>query len=527
VHVNRSADFEGLAEVWLPQSPDHRVAANVSFDPDRGVVIRMLGGPAPPSAPHEVSDRQPTARAATRTISGLEALADHYLAGQPRKIPELFGELGDTPFLVLEAALRLVEGFAAQAPLVEIAADAVLLDFPGDAASASFDRMLITTTWLTELTSLGGLRSQLAWPEGQSGPVRFSAAAEPVDAVHGVIEYTDGRVAVTLRVHHTQAVARRAISLAEEADLELKFPSPVSLARLRETWIPAVEDLVTLAAARRDVAREVWVTRGGSTDIRAAGRAGARLLARRRHQPAPLDEQYIPGVDGRFRIGEIELGSLLTRWMRLLEQDGSAIRLLLAAGDRDGSPVNLRAHVMGLSVAADWWHRRRFDSHHTNPDDHDKRAERLLKVIRASAEIPVDDADWLERKLENSNNKSQLDQMLDIAGSVPDLVCDLTGDPHALGDTGPGRAYWWARWVATARNKGTAHASSRADPFGSYWAAESLRWVLTAAVLTELGIPDAASRFTDDSAYQICREHTRAAVEEKESRAKKEAFSQK
>lgn len=53
---------------------------------------------------------------------------------------------------------------------------------------------------------------------------------------------------------------------------------------------------------------------------------------------------------------------------------------------------------------------------------------------------------------------------------------------------------------------------SGADPFSSYWAAESLRWVLIAAVLTELGVSDAAKRFTDDSAYQICRDHTQAAT---------------
>lgn len=101
-----------------------------------------------------------------------------------------------------------------------------------------------------------------------------------------------------------------------------------------------------------------------------------QLLARRRHQPPPLDERYVPGIDGRFRIGEIELGPLLTRWLHLVERDGSAIRLLLAAGDRDGSPVNLRAHVLGLNVAADWWHRNRSDGHHTDPEDHDKRIAR-------------------------------------------------------------------------------------------------------------------------------------------------------
>ncbi len=103
------------------------------------------------------------------------------------------------------------------------------------------------------------------------------------------------------------------IALAEEADLQLRFPAPISLARLREVWLPALEDLVTLAAGRRDVANEVWLTREGVIDLERNERASVRLLARRRHQPAPPDERFIPGIDGRFRVGETELGDLLTR----------------------------------------------------------------------------------------------------------------------------------------------------------------------------------------------------------------------
>ena len=249
-----NAEFEGLAEVWLPETPEHRVTADISFDAGRGVVLRLLGGPAAPQA--NVQDK-PAAEASPTTIDGLEELAGFYLAGQPREIPELFGTAGDVPFLVLDATLQLVSGFTEQVPLVEITADAVLLEFSGSAASASFDRMLVTTTWLTELASASGLRPQWTWPEGQAGPVRFSASAEPVNAIHGSIEHPDGRVDITMRLHHAQCVARRSISIEEHADLELKFPAPVSLARLREVWIPAIEDLVTLAAARRDAVDEV------------------------------------------------------------------------------------------------------------------------------------------------------------------------------------------------------------------------------------------------------------------------------
>ena len=105
-----------------------------------------------------------------------------------------------------------------------------------------------------------------------------------------------------------------------------------------------------------------------------------------------------------------------------------------------------------------------------------------------------------------------MDRLLDIARSVPEVIRDLTGDPEAMLGADPGRAYRWAQWVARARNRGNAHPSNRADPFSSYWAAESLRWVLIGAVLTELGVSDAAKRFTDDSAYHICREHTQAAT---------------
>ena len=59
---------------------------------------------------------------------------------------------------------------------------------------------------------------------------------------------------------------------------------------------------------------------------------------------------------------------------------------------------------------------------------------------------------------------------------------------------------------------GSAHAGRRADPVSAYWAAESLRWVLLAALLTELGISDVPSRIAQDREYQVCQEQVQAAM---------------
>ena len=506
VRVDDSNNFEGLAEVWLPESPDHRVAAVASFNPSVGARLRLLRGPALPDPDGAVEDGSADATEA-RAFHGLEELTDQILAGQPRRIPKLVGLLDGTPFLLLDGTLRLVSSPAFGPPVVEVTADSVLLNIPEDPGPIAFDRVMISTYWLTELASVAGLKTEITWPKDRTGQVRYTATAEPAGEVTGTVEHADGPVTATLRLHPSQASARRMITLAEDADLEFRFASPVSLARLREVWLPAVEDLVTLAAGRRDAANEVWLTREGLIDNERNKRASVRLLARRRHQPAPSDERFIPGVDGRFRIGETELGDLLTRWLKLQATDGQAIRLALAASDRGDSPVNLRAHVIGLNVAAEWWHRRRFDGHHADPDDHDQRVSRLLGAVEASPDLDEDDLEWLKRKLQNSNNKSQLDRLLDIAGSVAVVVRDLVGDPEAFTGYRPGHAHKWAQWVARARNTGSAHAGTTADPFWPYWAAESLRWVLIAALLTELAVPDVLSRFTPDSGYQICREH--------------------
>jgi hypothetical protein len=508
--VDSDTDFEGLAEVWLPESPDHRVTAVVSFDPSHGSRLQLLRGPAPPTTV-EVTERESADSTTVRTLEGFDQLIDHILAGQPQRVPRLIGLLDGTPFLLLDGTLRLISSPVSGPPLVEVTADAVLVGMPDGTGPTTFDRMVVSTHWLTELSAVGGLCSQMMWQEGE-GRVRYLASTEPVNEVQGTVQRADGAAIATLRLHPSHTSGRRMIALAEQADLELQFPSPIELARLRGVWLPAVEDLVTLAAGRRDVADEVWLTREGLMDVERNERASVRLLARRRHQPAPLDERYMPGVDGRFRIGETELGDLLTRWVRLQETDGQAIRLMLAASDRDDSPVNLRAHVVGLHVAAEWWHRRRFDAHHTAPAEYDLRVTRLLAAAQANPDVSTDDVNWLERKLQNSNSKSQLDRLLDIAGTVPDLMRDLVGDPEAMSASGLGAAYSWAQWVAKARNTGSAHPGSRADPLSAYWAAESLRWVLIAALLTELAVPDVLSRLAQDSGYQICREHVQASA---------------
>jgi len=136
----------------------------------------------------------------------------------------------------------------------------------------------------------------------------------------------------------------------------------------------------------------------------------------------------------------------------------------------------------------------------------------LLQAAETNLDVSTGDAEWLKRKLQNSNNKSQLDRLLDIAGSVPDLMRDLVGDPGAMGSSGPRAAYSWAQWVAKARNTGSAHPGSRGDPLSAYWAAESLRWVLLAALLNELAVPDVLPRLAQDSGYQVCREHVHTAM---------------
>lgn len=85
-------DFEGLAEVWLPESPDHRVTSMVSFDPSDGARLQLLRGPAP-STTLQVTEAGSPEITTARTLDGFEQLADEILAGQPQRIPKLIGLL--------------------------------------------------------------------------------------------------------------------------------------------------------------------------------------------------------------------------------------------------------------------------------------------------------------------------------------------------------------------------------------------------------------------------------------------------
>ena len=183
--MDSDTDFEGLAEVWLPESPDHRVTSIVSFDPSHGARLQLLRGPAPPTTLQVTEAGSPEITIA-RTLDGFEQLVDEILAGQRRRIPKLIGLLDGTPFLLLDGTLRLISSPASGPPLVEVTADAVLVGMPNGTGPTTFDRMVVSTHWLTELSAVGGLRSQMAWPEGGSGHVRYSASTEPVDEVQGV-----------------------------------------------------------------------------------------------------------------------------------------------------------------------------------------------------------------------------------------------------------------------------------------------------------------------------------------------------
>jgi hypothetical protein len=191
-------------------------------------------------------------------MHGFEELVDHILAGQPRRIPKLAGLLDGTPFVMLDGTLRLVNSPASGPPLVEVSAEAVLVGMPDGTEPTTFDRMVVTTHWLTELASVGGLRSQLAWPEGRPEDMRYSASTEPVDEVQGTILHADGHVITTLRVHPSQTSGRRMITLAEEADLELRFPR-------RFRWLDSVRSgcLPSRISSLSQRAAATWQTRYG------------------------------------------------------------------------------------------------------------------------------------------------------------------------------------------------------------------------------------------------------------------------
>lgn len=495
--------FEGLAQVWLPSSPTHRVTAVVKFDPEIGCTARMLGGPAEPSSGSIPVDDGPS----VITINGFDAFVDFLLRDQPREFPELHGRVDDRRFVMLGCELTLVSSPAGDVPpVVEVTAETALLDLPDAITELEFDVLSLSAPWLTDLVANSGLTSRLTWDHEQESLQRLEGSAERVTAFEGTIEHADGPVSASLQLHHTQASARRPriVTLTEEADLELRFPKPMPVLRLRDYWLPALEDLITLAVAHRDVADEVWLRWTGTAGSSDADTSQvARLVTRRRHAPEPLDERFIPGVHGRFQVGDVALGDLLTRWFRLYETDGPSIRLLLAATDRRN--ISLRTHVMTLAVAAEWWHRERFKQDHTDPVSHQARVERIVAAA-GSAGIAPEELAWLRRRLDG-NSKSQLDRLLDTARSVPDMTRDLLGDPSAFGDQGPGLAHRWAKWVAKARNTGAAHPGGGADYTGIFWAAESLRWMLTAALLVELGIGDVAGRIGLDPSYRTCREH--------------------
>ncbi len=495
-------DFDGLAEVWLPESPGHHVTAVVSFDADRGCSARMLGGPAPTSPP----DGSP--RAATAVTLNLQEFLALVPAGQPKRIPVLRGMASGRPFAMLDCVMNLVTRSATGLPEVEVSSELALLDLPDGCWDLDFDRLVLSTPWLIELSNTRGLTCR--WTTGQdSGGMRIEVVAQPVAAVEGTVEHEDGPVSVRLTVGHSQesSMRPRQVTVVEDATLELVFPRPVPLARLREKWVTAVEDLLSLAIGRRNIADEVWVSRSdaaaGAPD---ADAPAVRLLARRRLSPAPVDQEPL-SVGSEVRTGSVPLGELLSRWLPLLESDGPTIRLLLSASDR-GDAISLRLHVVTMAVAAEWWHSTRLGQHYVDSAVLADRVERIVQSLDKTL-IGETDIKWIRERL-LQNNKGNRDRLLDIAGSVVDLTRDLVGDPGALEHGDPGLAAKWAKWVNEVRNSGGAHAGGGADYLAAYWAAESLRWVLMAAVLTELGVGDVALRLQSDASYRTCRDFVRA-----------------
>jgi hypothetical protein len=437
----REFDSDGI--FWLPESPEQKIAGRLTFSPQEGGELKLIGSFAHPTS---------------------------FLESQ--SYPRIFG-IASRKELTLDRCRVSNEGIEMPGIMrQEFLVGSVLagMQLPSN-APLEFSSISVTIDNLEEWVGRSGT-SVTFNPRQVSGRDVFGFVIEYEPMPHETSAYSNGEVELGftyglggdhLRESRlTQGCFLRVrpsvpVNLYEELlPLALSFQDLVTLSINEAAWI----DEITLT--HPDVLREV-----GDRQVEVPidllfpirGPAGVRSQRRRLAHDMILTLNDLGGVDG------------LARWLDLATELRPVIGLILSA--RYLSTLYEENRFLNMVGAAEAYHRLRC-SNEVLP-----KAAFRFKKRRIMHSVPRDEKAWLQQQLQYSNEPR-------LSRRLEDLV-DFAGDP--LRGMVKSRRNW-AKLIASARNKLIHHMSGqdieRSTGSNLYYLGESVFYLVVACILKEL-----------------------------------------
>ena len=443
---------------WLPSAPDERIAGVLSFDPDEGLTLRLIGG-------WTLEDDTPTESGVVRDDRMPELPLIHGMsAGQLITLVDVF----------ITKIERFRVGFRGPADATTAhAMTAIVGCHLDDPDSTVFEGAIATIENLSSWSRLSGLRSEIGREDDGTRVNRISLTPiQPLVAEYGDLVAKLFDVQWSPRNEFTRWGTRA--SLRETVSIQVTSDQPRNLAGWTEE-LRSAGDLISLcglsACGLMSIGLLLPATpeRYREDDPRAHLRNEVYVVQKRIIRPDP-SASALEGRHFVVTLDDFHFGTLMQRWFEVRETFSAARGMVLGLKYVPGGYVETQ--LIAAVAAAESMHRA-LDS--PGPMD---TAE--FKRLRADllAMAPIEHRDWVASRLPR-NEPSLKDRLVDLARRPGDFMSALVPDAER-----------WAVATKNARNDLAHEGRTRHNDIATMAAvAEVTAAVVALNLLHELGAP--------------------------------------
>ncbi|MFK4804314.1 HEPN domain-containing protein [Microbacterium sp. ZW CA_36] len=456
---------------WLPSAPDDRVAGVLTFDPDAGLILRLIGG-------WNIDHRDPTASVIVTDNRMPQANLVYGMSGG-----QLI-TLAEVQFTKLD---RFRVGHRGPADATTAHVETALIGCHiEDADSAVFEGAIGTIENLSSWSRLSGMQFEgVRDDNGRRGSSIVSTAIAPLVAEAGDLKITLFDMPWAPQSEFTRWGSRA--SIRETASLQFVSNRPRSFAGWTEE-LRTAGDLVSLCGLTACGLMSIRLLlpanpeRYREGDPRAKVRNEVYVVQRRITRPDPL----APALEARHfvvTLDDFDFQALMQRWLDVRETFSAARGMILGLKYVPGGYVETQ--LIAAVAAAESMHRALDPAGPIEDGQYRQLRQQLLDAI------PPEHVTWVRDRLPR-NEPSLKERLLDLARRPGEFMRELVPDAEK-----------WAKETRTARDQLAHTGETKAQSIEQMAAiSEVTAAVVALNLLFELGAPvdalaDALSRQPD------------------------------
>lgn len=459
-----SSDAAWRGRFWLPDRPENVQRGNLTYTPDKGVRLALIGG-------FDDAEWLPTKNGSTRVLSA-----------RTRRWPVIYGAVGNKPVTLLECAAVSSKSylFATQVEEQELRASRALLGIHLTGAdNPCFSATSVQIENLTEWDHRADIAFEIAYPESSPRNSRWDIKVDPVE--HRSVRVGDIEIELhrnyRLPSHDIRRSRLEASTYAVSA-FTLRSAQPRSLATWAET-VQILQDLITLAMDTpcAILTETVLPSDEVKADAKSAARDRVDIYAQHTVTGNP-DTAGVEGADALFTLGVegVSYETLIPEWFAVQKRFEVACDMILSLiYQSDGY---IQPQLITAVAAAEAFHQ----ALELPPPIEDSEFKTLKKLLKAA--IPADRHRWLSEKL-GRNSHTLRQRLIDLA-SRPDEDVMTALLPNIEE---------WADAAKNARNLVAHGGPTGSDVVLMYTITEVTIAVVIVNLMHELGIP--AKRLTE------------------------------